>query len=570
MFSLHGTGLGGGIAIGRARRLEQRMRDVARYHIDPSRSQAESVRLDSALSDVRAELERISEGLPDSAPAEARALIDIHLMILEDPLLVDGAREAIFEQAWNADWALAMQAGKLAEQFESFEDPYLRERSRDVRQVAERVLKALAGSGPLASEGDATIYVAEDIAPADMLALKSALGFAIDLGGTTSHTAILARSMNVPAVVGLNCAHELIRDDDWLIVDGDGGMLIVAPDETVLAEYRHRQAAGALELARLRRLLHVPSRTLDGIDVLLGANIELPEEADPAREAGAAGVGLFRTEFLFMNRRALPGEDEQFEAYRAAVQAMQGRPVTIRTLDVGADKALSSTEPVVMPNPALGQRAIRLSLARPEMFLEQLRAILRASAYGAVRLLLPMLTHSHEIEHSLRLIERARAQLRDANVPFDAALPIGGMIEVPAAALSANLFVRRLDFLSIGTNDLTQYTLAIDRADHAVASLSDPFHPAVLRLIAGTIRAARRAGKPVSVCGEMAGDPRATRMLLGMGLREFSMHPASLLRVKREILHSNTATLAARVSRLLNSDDPVRVQAQLTRLRGDD
>ncbi len=570
MFSLHGTGLGGGIAIGRARRLEQRMRDVARYHIDPSRSQAESVRLDSALSDVRAELERISEGLPDSAPAEARALIDIHLMILEDPLLVDGAREAIFEQAWNADWALAMQAGKLAEQFESFEDPYLRERSRDVRQVAERVLKALAGSGPLASEGDATIYVAEDIAPADMLALKSALGFAIDLGGTTSHTAILARSMNVPAVVGLNCAHELIRDDDWLIVDGDGGMLIVAPDETVLAEYRHRQAAGALELARLRRLLHVPSRTLDGIDVLLGANIELPEEADPAREAGAAGVGLFRTEFLFMNRRALPGEDEQFEAYRAAVQAMQGRPVTIRTLDVGADKALSSTEPVVMPNPALGQRAIRLSLARPEMFLEQLRAILRASAYGAVRLLLPMLTHSHEIEHSLRLIERARAQLRDANVPFDAALPIGGMIEVPAAALSANLFVRRLDFLSIGTNDLTQYTLAIDRADHAVASLSDPFHPAVLRLIAGTIRAARRAGKPVSVCGEMAGDPHATRMLLGMGLREFSMHPASLLRVKREILHSNTATLAARVSRLLNSDDPVRVQAQLTRLRGDD
>ena len=570
MFSLHGTGLGGGIAIGRARRLEQRMRDVARYHIDPSRSQAESVRLDSALSDVRTELERISEGLPESAPAEARALIDIHLMILEDPLLVDGAREAIFEQAWNADWALAMQAGKLAEQFESFEDPYLRERSRDVRQVAERVLKALAGSGPVASEDEATIYVAEDIAPADMLALKSALGFAIDLGGTTSHTAILARSMNVPAVVGLNCAHELIRDDDWLIVDGDGGMLIVAPDETVLAEYRHRQAAGALELARLRRLLHVPSRTLDGIDVLLGANIELPEEADPAREAGAAGVGLFRTEFLFMNRRALPGEDEQFEAYRAAVQAMQGRPVTIRTLDVGADKALSSTEPVVMPNPALGQRAIRLSLARPEMFLEQLRAILRASAYGAVRLLLPMLTHSHEIEHSLRLIERARAQLRDANVPFDAALPIGGMIEVPAAALSANLFVRRLDFLSIGTNDLTQYTLAIDRADHAVASLSDPFHPAVLRLIAGTIRAARRAGKPVSVCGEMAGDPHATRMLLGMGLREFSMHPASLLRVKREILHSNTATLAARVSRLLNSDDPVRVQAQLTRLRGED
>ncbi len=460
--------------------------------------------------------------------AEARALLEVHAMILDDPMLAEAAREQIRTLRWNAEWALASQADGLARQFEELEDAYLRERGRDVQQVADRVLKSLSGTGagsrPL-SAGDPAIFVAHDIAPGEMISLRSALGFAIDLGGTTSHTAILARSMNVPAVVGLGCASQLIADNEWLILDGETGLMIVAPDETVLAEYRHRQAASLLERERLKRLLHVPARTLDGVGVTLHANIELPEEAEAALAAGAAGVGLFRSEFLFMGRRDLPGEDEQYEAYRTAVLGMRGAPVTIRTLDVGADKTLDGAEGQVSLSPALGQRAIRYCLAEPGMFAGQVRAILRASAHGTVRLLIPMLAHHHEIEQTLRLLDIARAHLRGRGLAFDEHMAVGGMIEVPAAALSAGLFVRRLDFLSIGTNDLIQYTLAIDRADHTVASLYDPFHPAVLRLISMAIRAGRRAGKPVSVCGEMAGDHTATRLLLGMGLDTFSMHP---------------------------------------------
>ena len=570
MFSIHGTAIGGGIVIGRARVLESRRFDVVRYHVRAEHARAEIDRLEHALDDVKAELRQLGDHLPDDAPPEAHALLEVHAMILDDPMLTDAAREQIVDNGWNAEWALASQADGLAAQFEELEDAYLRERGRDVQQVADRVLKSLSGSGRPLIGGEPAIFVAHDIAPGDMLALKSALGFAIDLGGTTSHTAILARSMNVPAVVGLHCASDLVEDNEWMILDGEHGLVIVAPDEAVLAEYRHRQAASRLERERLKRLLKVPTTTLDGRHIELHANIELPGEAAQAREAGASGIGLFRSEFLFMNRRDLPDEDEQYEAYRTAVLGMRGAPVTIRTLDVGADKALDPKAVVTAPNPALGQRAIRYCLAEPEMFLGQLRAILRASAHGPVRLLVPMLVHSHEIEQTIRLIDQAREQLRERRQPFDERVPIGGMIEVPAAALSVGLFARRLDFLSIGTNDLIQYTLAIDRADHTVAGLYDPFHPAVLKLISMTIRAARRAGKPVAVCGELAGDCTATRLLLGMGLTEFSMHPASLLLVKREVLLADTAQLSTKVSRLLNSDDPVRVRSGLARLAQDD
>ena len=568
MFSLHGTGIGGGIVIGRARVVESRQRDVLRYRVQPEQVETELERLSAALQTVKTELDALADGLPDAAPAEARALLDVHAMILDDPALAEAARDAIREHLWNAEWALSAQAGHLAAQFAGLEDEYLRERGRDVEQVADRVLRALSGTraaGMQASEP--AIFVAADIAPADMLALRSALGFAIDLGGTTSHMAILARSMNVPAVLGLGSASETIRDDDWLILDGEAGLVIVAPDEAVLAEYRHRQAAGQLEKDRLRRLLTVPAVTLDGVPVQLFANIEQPAEAAHALDAGAEGVGLFRSEFLFLNRRELPGEDEQYEAYRDAVLGMQGRPVTIRTLDVGADKELSPEFGLSSPNPALGRRAIRYCLSAPTVFLTQLRAILRASAHGPVRLLIPMLAHGHEIDQALRLIDQARAQLGERRIGFDPYLPVGGMVEVPAAALVAGLFIRRLDFLSIGTNDLIQYTLAIDRTDHEVAALYDPFHPAVLRLISMTIRAARKANKPVAVCGEMAGDWGATRLLLGMGLAQFSMHPASLLRVKQEILLADAGKLAPKVARLLASDEPVRVQSMLAKLR---
>ncbi len=570
MFSLHGTGIGGGIVIGRARVLESRHRDVLRHRLQPDELERELARLETALEVVRTELNALAEHLPADGPAEARALLDVHVMILDDPALAQAARDVVREHLWNAEWAVASQAGHLAAQFAEFEDQYLRERGRDVQQVADRVIRVLSGSrSAAATVSEPAIFVAEDIAPADMLSLRSAIGFGIDLGGTTSHTAILARSMNVPAVVGLGMANHLIQDDDWLILDGEAGLVIVAPDETVLTEYRHRQAAGEIERERLKRLIHVRAVTLDGVAVQLHANIEMPDEAGPAMAAGADGVGLFRSEFLFMNRREMPDEDEQFEAYRAAALGMDGRPVTIRTLDVGADKALHHDHLPVSPNPALGQRAIRYCLAQPEMFMEQLRAILRASAFGQVRLLVPMLAHSHEIDQTLRLIDLAKAHLRGRGLEFDEHMPVGGMIEVPAAALTAGLFVRRLDFLSIGTNDLIQYTLAIDRADHEVAALYEPFHPAVLHLIAITIRAARKAGKPVAVCGEMAGDWAATRLLLGMGLTQFSMHPASLLRVKQEILRADTSKLVPRVNRLLNSDDPLRVRALLAKLMED-
>ncbi len=567
MFSISGTGIGGGIVIGRARVLESRRFDVARYHIAEELRPAEYSRLRQAIDEVKRDIAALAEELPADAPSEARALLEVHSMILDDPSLAEAALDHVIDQGWNAEWAVSSQADHLANQFAEFDDPYLRERGRDVQQVTDRVLKELAGMRGLRSAGEPAIYVAADIAPSDMLSLKNALGFAIDLGGTTSHTAILARSMNVPAVVGLNCASELIEDDEWLILDGQAGLVIVAPDEPLLAEYRHRQAASLLEREKLRRLVHVPGNTLDGVAVELHANIELPEEAQQAREVGADGIGLFRSEFLFLNRRDLPTEDEQYEAYRAAVLAMRGKPVTIRTLDVGADKALDEPQAAVSPNPALGLRAIRFCLAEPSMFLAQLRAILRASAHGPVRILIPMLAHNHEIEQSLVMIAQAREQLLDRAQPFAEGVPVGGMIEVPAAALSVSLFLRRLDFLSIGTNDLIQYTLAIDRADHAVAQLYDPFHPAVLKLIAMTIRAARRAGKPVAVCGELAGELAATRLLLGMGLQQFSMHAASLLPVKREVLLSDVSALAPRVSRLLLTDEPMRVSAGIRRLQ---
>lgn len=574
MITLNGSGLGGGIVVGRAVVLESGLIDVPRYRIKPQARSSELKRLERAIATVRKELAAIADHLPPDAPAEARALIEVHAMILDDPSFARPVREAISEpHLQNAEWAFSAQAEHLAAQFQQFEDAYLRERGRDVVQVAERVLKALAGSGrrePAARPDEPLVYVAHDISPADMLQLRHAGGFAIDLGGTASHSAILARSMDVPTVVGLDEAARRVRDDDWVILDGSTGVLIIAPEPAVLEHYRGLQREQRIEEKRLERLIGVACRTGDGVAVELHANIEQPDEARHALELGADGIGLFRTEFLFMNRAELPSEDEQFEAYRSVVRAMQGRPVTIRTLDIGADKTLSSLQlgssPAAAANPALGQRAIRLSLAYPEVLQVQLRAILRAAAGGPVRLLVPMLVHSHEIDAVLGQVIRARESLVDEGEDCGEAVSVGGMIEVPAAALTVGLFVRRLDFLSLGTNDLVQYTLAIDRADHSVAALYDPFHPAVIRLIGQTIRACVRARVPVAVCGEMAADPQATRMLLGMGLTQFSMHPSALLRVKREILRTRVEPLRRQVARLLRTDDPVRAQRALAAL----
>jgi len=577
-FSLHGQAVSGGIAIGRAHLVSHAILEVAQFQLRERDVAGELLRFDKAVTTASAELDALrSEASVPGAPAELSAFVDLHAMILADTALTDGVRELIRERRCNAEWAMVQQMQLVVDQFDEFEDAYLRERKQDIVQVVERVLRVLQGKQrklakrKTGATDDDLIVVANDLSPADTIQFKSLRigGFVTDLGGSTSHTAIVARSLAIPAVVGMQHARPLIQDDDLLIVDGTRGVLIVEPSSGVLAEYRLRKTELELERSKLKRLVSGRARTLDGEHVDLHANIELPQDAESAQAVGADGVGLFRTEFLFMNRDELPGEDEQFEAYRSVVKVLAGKPVTIRTLDIGADKEARALRNRAgnraAPNPALGLRAIRFCLAEPQLFLAQLRAILRASHYGKVRLLIPMLAHAQEIEQTLSLIELARFQLRESRQKFDA-IEVGGMIEIPAAALSLGPFLRHLDFLSIGTNDLIQYTLAIDRTDGAVAHLYDPVHPAVLKLIAQTIQGAQRVGMPVAVCGEMAGDPKLTRLLLGMGLREFSMHPAQLLEVKQQVMMSDTAQLAVRVAKLLKSDEPDKISEQLDKL----
>ncbi len=564
-----------GVAIGRAVLIASSRIDVAHYFVDEAQLPAEVDRLRVARDAVATELTTLQRELPIDAPAELSALLDVHLMLLHDDALTGATRQWIEERHYNAEWALSAQLEVLARQFDEMEDAYLRERKADLEQVVERLLRALSsdaaslsytaagvGARDFAGE-DPLVLVANDIAPADMLQFKRSVfkGFITDVGGKTSHTAIVARSMDIPAVVGTREASRIVRQDDWVVIDGDCGIVIVDPSPIVLEEYRFRQRQGGLERERLARLRHTPAVTLDGERVELLANIELPMDAPAALEAGAMGIGLFRSEFLFMNRGGeLPSEDEQFEAYRAAVEAMQGLPVTIRTVDIGADKPLDRLSVNELRhehalNPALGLRAIRWSLSEPGMFRQQLRAILRASAFGKVRLLIPMVAHLSEVKASQEALARAKQQLKDAARPFGD-VEVGAMIEVPGAALVLPSLLRYFDFVSIGTNDLIQYTLAIDRADEAVAHLYDPWHPGVLKLIAQSIACARNAGKGVSVCGEMAGDPDFTELLLAMGLRTFSMHPSQIASVKQRILRADTKKLEAHLPAILSSDAP--------------
>ena len=573
-FVLHGYPVSSGITVGYAHLVSTARLEVAHYEVAPEAVDAEIMRFDRAMLAAQEELAALKAHIPPGSPAEFEAFLDLHRMILNDSALALAPRELIRKRRANAEWALVQQMERLVERFDEIEDAYLRERKADVQQAVERVLKALMGGQalkpPEVSEEEKLIVVAHDLSPADMILFKRHRfgGFVTDVGGVTSHTAIVARSLGIPAIVGLHHARETIAEGELLIVDGTQGLLIVNPDPRVLAEYRTRQAELKTEKKRLQRLKSTPAATVDGTPIELYANIELPQDMPEVLDAGAEGVGLFRTEFMFLNRKDLPGEEEQFEAYREVTKAMQGRPVVLRTLDLGADKALngSGEGTHTMPNPAMGLRAIRLCLAEPQMFLTQLRAILRASHYGKVRMLLPMLAHAHEIDQTLTLIAQAKAQLDERRQPYDKDIPIGGMIEIPAAALALPIFMRRLNFLSIGTNDLIQYTLAIDRTDDSVAHLYDPLHPAVLTLVAGTIQTATRGGIPVAVCGEMAGDLQLTRLLLGLGLRNFSMHPSQLLPIKEKILRTNLAEVQTLAQRVLRASDPAKTRELLAKL----
>jgi phosphotransferase system enzyme I (PtsI) len=577
-FSIHGLAVARGIAIGRAVLVASSRVDVAHYFIDASQIEAELQRINSARQAVMLEVQRLHQSVPKDAPPELAALLEVHMMMLQDEMLADGVKHWVTDRLYNAEWALTSQLEVVTRQFDDMQDAYLRERKGDLEQVVERLLRHMKGlpttlpqptprktnswqQDQLLDDSHEVplVLIAHDLSPADMLQFKQSVftGFVTDVGGKTSHTAIVARSLDIPAVVGARNASHLVRQDDWVIIDGDAGVIIVGPSPIILEEYSFKQRQAQLERERLARLKNTPAVTMDGQKINLMANIELPEDTAQAMAMGAVGVGLFRSEFLFMGREGqLPDEEEQYQAYKRAVEGMKGLPVTIRTVDVGADKPLDrTTKDEAHLNPALGLRAIRWSLADPSMFLSQLRAILRAAMHGKVHLLIPMLAHAREIHQTFQLLAQAQQQLDRRGVAYGP-LRVGAMIEVPAAALSLPLFLKHFDFLSVGTNDLIQYTLAIDRADEQVAHLYDPLHPAVLQLLANTIAQGAAAGKEVSLCGEMAGDPAYTRLLLGLGLRHFSMHPTQLLRVKQEVLRSDTSRLGAWAQGVLHAEDP--------------
>ncbi|MDV6345194.1 phosphoenolpyruvate--protein phosphotransferase [Nitrosomonas sp. Is37] len=571
-FILHGVGASEGVAIGHAHLASPATLNVAHYLIPKNQIDKEITRLNSAFATVRKEIEKLQSSANQGPTfAEFNAFLELHHMILNDPMLSSAAAECIAQTQCNAEWAVTQQMEVLLVQFEEIEDAYLRERKTDVIQVVERVLKVLLGHPgyippPLKHDGN-SILVAHDLSPADVMQYKQHqfTAFLTDLGGVTSHTAIIARSLNIPSIVAMHHARQLIYNNDNLIVDGGQGIVIINPDKYVLAEYRLKQNHLDLEKRKLKRLKSIPTMTLDGTSIELHANIELPQDVEQVKENGATGIGLFRSEFLFLNRDDLPNEDEQFEAYSTVTQSMRGLPVTIRTFDLGADKSLKNSYSSAI-NPALGLRAIRLSLVEHAMFLTQLRAILRASAYGKIRILIPMLSNDYEINQTLQLIKHAKQSLQDEKKPFDEDIKIGGMIEIPAAALCLEMFMRKLDFLSIGTNDLIQYTLAIDRADDTVAHLYDPLHPSVLWLLARIIYTANRANMPISICGEIAGDIQYTRLLLGFGLQQFSMYPAHILPIKHKILKSHLPSIMPIIQKILKTDESEKIHGLLEKL----
>ncbi|MEJ7138187.1 phosphoenolpyruvate--protein phosphotransferase [Amphibiibacter pelophylacis] len=586
---IFGLSVSRGVAIGRAVRLGAGRLEVEHAFVTEADVPGELLRLRVARDEISAEITALRDDLPPDAPAELGALLEVHQMLLHDQVLIEAVKVWVRERHYNAEWALASQLDVLTQQFDEMDDPYLRERKMDLEQVVDRLVRRVRagrevppGAAPApvdpvaavqgAEPGEELILVAHDIGPADMMHFRRSVfrGFVTDVGGKTSHTAIVARSMDIPAVVGATEASALIRSDDLLVIDGDAGVVIVDPSPIVLEEYRYRQQHSRLDRDRLLRLRGTAAQTLDGVDISLHANIELPGDAATALAAGAAGIGLFRSEFLFMQRAgSLPGEEEQFQAYRSVCEAMGERPVTIRTIDIGADKPLErgSTDSRADRglNPAMGLRAIRWSLAEPTMFLTQLRALLRASAHGRLRILVPMLMHVREALQVRQYLTQAQNELRAAGIPFDEAVPLGIMVEVPAAAIALDVLLPHADFVSIGTNDLIQYTLAVDRADEQVSDLYDPWHPAVLHLLQRTIALTHRAGKTASICGELAGDPQLTDLLLAMGLRQFSMHPSRLLPIKQQILRADCGKLEQALPDILSSSDPQATAQSLWR-----
>jgi len=545
--TLHGIGVSKGIAIGKVHVVRNDILEIS--HKTITKVDAEVMRFKNAIDLAHQQLEHIKEQIPKNPTVDITAFIDSHLLMLEDSLLAKTPIDLIYEHSCNAEWALQMQSNEIIQIFEAMDDPYLSSRKNDVEQVVNRIQRVLHGYTDISFETTLaflanTIILADDLSPADTVLMQhqGILAFATEYGGTTSHTAILARSLGIPAIVGLRRARPYIKADDTLIIDGEQGVIFVSPDEHCLRHYQIRQNEQKHFRAVLGKIKSSPTVSKDGIPITLHANIEFPEDMDAVKRVGSKGVGLYRTEFLFMNRHSPPEEDEHFDAYLKVINAMQGGQVTIRTLDLGADKQILSNH-ATNCNSALGLRAIRLCLNNSKLFKPQLRAILRASALGQVRMMIPMVTSFQELEQIFIIIKEIRAELQKKSLDFDPKMPFGVMLEVPAMAICTDLLAPKVDFLSVGTNDLIQYTLAIDRGDEAVNYLYDPLHPAVLRLIKMSIDAATRADKPISMCGEMASDSKYVKLLLGLGLRYFSVNPESFLEVKQIINNSNIKDL---------------------------
>lgn len=574
--SLHGMGVSRGIAIGRVHIIERGRLDIPEYHIEQDQVETETRRLVDAVSLAKQQLRAIRDHIPAATSPDIAPFIDTHLLMLDDAVLTQEPLRLIKSAAHNAEWALQLQRDALMHVFDEMEDPYLRTRKDDVDHVVNRIQRILLKQKPLRHEEPDSrlsgyVLIADDLAPADtvLMQLHGILAFVTEYGGPTSHTAILARSLVIPAIVGLHEAGRIAREDDMVIVDGNAGVMLVDPDEDSLRYYRKRQQEDRKYYAGLIRLKETPAQTLDDVPVRLHANVELPQDFEIVRQVGASGVGLYRTEFLYMNRETPPEEEEHYETYLSVLDTMAGLPLTIRTVDLGADKQVDGGRQgggSVQANPALGLRAVRLCLKEPALFRPQLRAILRASAHGSIRLMIPMLSNMQETGQVLEMIDEIKMELGNQGVEFDEDIPVGAMIEVPAAAICADIFAGQLDFLSIGTNDLIQYTIAIDRVDDEVSYLYEPLHPAVLRLIRMTIDAGDRANIPVAMCGEMAGDIKFTQLLLGLGLREFSVHPTYLLEVKKNILESNLGRLSGIADAALQASTAADVEKLLERL----
>jgi phosphotransferase system enzyme I (PtsI) len=573
--ALHGVGVSRGIAIGKAHILERDQLEITEYCLKPEYIEDELRRFQHAVLAARQQLRAIREHIPRATAADIAGFIDTHLLMLEDAALRQEPARLIAERHCNAEWALKLQRDALVAVFEEMDDPYLRTRKDDVDHVVNRIQRILQNQAPLRHEVPDSrlrgyIVIADELTPADTVLMQhhGIAAFATDYGGPTSHTAILARSLGIPSIVGLHQARRYVREDDLVVIDGSQGVVLVDPDEATVTYYRGLQVQEQAHQANLRKLKGAPAVTRDGVPVRLEANIELPIDCESVLNVGALGVGLYRTEYLFMNRECPPDEAEHYKVYREVIEVLKGIPITIRTLDLGADKQIDGArgDRPVAANPALGLRAVRLCLKEPRLFLPQLRAIIRASAQGPVRLLIPMLSNLQELQQVLSLVEAIRAEFRSKSIAFDRHMPIGGMIEVPAAALCVELFARRLDFLSIGTNDLIQYAMAIDRVNDEVSYLYEPVHPGVLRLITMIIEGARAQNKPVAMCGEMAGDLRFVRLLLGLGLRDFSVHPAVLLEVKRLINNTVMEDLKPLAAEIMKSGTAAEIHALLDQM----